>query len=62
MFAMIVDKIITDEVTKAASFAASKSVIFPKTQNEDKTERLFLANSFDFIELLVQFNMIHLYP
>jgi hypothetical protein len=28
----------------------------------DKVESMFLANSFDLIELLVQFGIAHLYP
>lgn len=54
MFAMIVDKINLDQDNKSASFSPQTSVILSKpTSNVDRTERLFIANSFDLIELLV---------
>jgi hypothetical protein len=54
MFAMIVDKINIDEDNKALSFHQQTSVILSKpTDHVDRTERLFIANSFDLIELLV---------
>ena len=51
---MIVDKINIDEDNKALSFHQQTSVILSKpTDHVDRTERLFIANSFDLIELLV---------
>lgn len=54
MFAMIVEKINIDQDNKSPSFSPQTSVILSKPTNHvDRTERLFIANSFDLIELLV---------
>lgn len=37
-------------------------VFGPEQAFASKMERLFLANSFDLIELLVRFHLTHLYP
>jgi hypothetical protein len=63
LWASIVENLGDSEETKVFVDQHKTSYVFgPEQAFASKMERLFLANSFDLIELLVRFHLAHLYP